>query len=106
MATRIVSSGLFLLAGLVVLAVALFSLAPLAPDQYSAWADDGVLIFALGVYAACWAGVLLGLVRRKWVISAWQASSKLAISAAGLLVIGYLTWVSWTMLAILRSTDL
>ena len=105
-ATRIASTGLFLLAGLAVVAVALFSLAPLVPDQYSGWADDGALLFALSVYAACWAGVLLGLVRRKWVMSAWQASSKLAVSAAGLLVIGYLIWVSWTILAILRSTDL
>ena len=106
MAIRIASSGLFLLAGLVVLALALYFLAPLAPDQYSARVDDGVLIFALGVYAACWAGVLLSLVRRKRVMSAWQDSSKLASSAAGLVVLGYLLLVSWTILAILRSTDL
>jgi hypothetical protein len=106
MAIRIVSYGLFLLAGLAALAVALFSLTPLATDQYGGRADDGALAFVLGVYVACWVGVLLGLVRRKDVISAWQASSKLAASVAGLFVIGYLVWVSWTISAILRSTDL
>lgn len=103
---RAATAGIFSLAALVLLAVGLLVASPRLPEAHAHGTTDAAIVSALAVYALCWAAVVVAPFFGKELRAAWCAGQRTALGVSAAIILAFLIWASWTILSILRSTDL
>ena len=102
MRTRKIAAAAHLMALLVLAAVALLVVA----GRFAPSLEDMAIAIVMLVYLASWAALVLSLTAWPSLRIAWSEGPRIALGVSASIVLTYVGMVSWTLLAILQSTDL
>ena len=105
MTTRLFAICSYLLAGMTVCAGTSLWLATRLAPRFNASEDLSIGV-ALAVYAVCLVGVVGAVLAPSVAKAAWGAHSRTCLAASWAMILGYVFWVTLTVAAVLRSTDL
>ena len=104
--TKLLAVFLYSLAGLVVASGATLWLSTRSLVSPGVISEDRALALVLAVYAASLAALVVSVLARRTTLAVWRDQPRSLIASSAMVVLGFIGWATWVLVALLRSTDL